>query len=665
MKLLKYILSLAILMSTVSGVYAAEDSGALEALKMVKERVDTSEYSDFRSNYYRDEDGKTTYSFTWSKDDGNSELYISVDGRNIVYYGKSNYSEDEGIENKLEFSKEQAVESASEFIKKINPDIYNNIKIVPETEQSIYSDGISLDIYRTENGIPVLNETGYVEVSKLTHEVTYFYINYNDGIEFTPIDSVISEADAKKAYTDTVPLELRYRYKTDYKKMEITPYIEYALDGGLVAINAIDGSLYEGKYDGYYLNDYAAEKSMGTGEEDRGLSPAELEETEKIAGLLSEDAAEQKIRANTIIGMPKDFVNQHVSFNRDAFDKEEYSYYFNFGKDDGFVGARVDAKTGEILNFYKYEPKDFEDKQNRAKEEKIAKKAFEALAGDKASEFRLEESEYEGYVRFIRTYDELDVVGDSAYFSFDGNDNITEYSLSYKKNVEFPSKDGVVSPEKAFDTAFDKLGFELGYAIDYNTKKALPVYYIGKNAEYQSFTVNPFTATLTDYDGEDRKEPGAIVYTDIDNHYGKNIFMKLAEYGIGFESGMLKPDEPTTQSEFFTLLNQAFGYGSDKDEIYKNMIYGGIIKAEDRADDSLLTRENAAIFMIREIGAEEYAKYNDIFVAPFDDVTENKGYVAILKAKGVINGDGSGNFYPKNTVTRGEALIMLYNYLSK
>ena len=78
-----------------------------------------------------------------------------------------------------------------------------------------------------------------------------------------------------------------------------------------------------------------------------------------------------------------------------------------------------------------------------------------------------------------------------------------------------------------------------------------------------------------------------------------------------------------------------------------------------------MTRENAAIFIIREMGAERYARHNEIFEPPFADVTENKGYIAILKAEKIINGDGSGNFYPQNAVTRGEALVMIYNYFTR
>jgi hypothetical protein len=39
------------------------------------------------------------------------------------------------------------------------------------------------------------------------------------------------------------------------------------------------------------------------------------------------------------------------------------------------------------------------------------------------------------------------------------------------------------------------------------------------------------------------------------------------------------------------------------------------------------------------------------------------GYVAIAKGMNIIGGSG-GNFYPKNSLTRAEAAVMLYNRLN-
>ncbi|MBR4173261.1 MAG: hypothetical protein IKR46_02695, partial [Clostridia bacterium] len=353
MKFVKHILCLAILLSIIPTAYAETDKGAADALKMVKERIDTSEYTEFRSTYYKEEGEGTRYSFTWTKgDDDYSELYVSVCGKIITYYSESNYGDEEG--GKFGLDKDEALLIAREFIKKTNPDICEHIALFPEKEQWVHSDFYSIDLYRVENGIPVLNQTGGISISKATKRVSYFYIDYEEDIDFKPLDGIIGESDAKAAYIDKAALDLRYKYKTDYNKKEITPYLEYASKEGITAINAIDGSLYEVSDGGHFLFGNE-EKSRAADEAAGEFSPAELEEIEKIAGLLTEAQAEQKIRSNEIIKLPKDYNMQNVSFGRNTFNKNEYFYNFDFGKDGGYAGVNIDAKTGEIFGFYKYE----------------------------------------------------------------------------------------------------------------------------------------------------------------------------------------------------------------------------------------------------------------------------------------------------------------------
>ena len=70
--------------------------------------------------------------------------------------------------------------------------------------------------------------------------------------------------------------------------------------------------------------------------------------------------------------------------------------------------------------------------------------------------------------------------------------------------------------------------------------------------------------------------------------------------------------------------------------VYRNSTQNSIISEDERDDEAAVTREEAAVYMIRAIGAENYAKYNDIYVTPFNDVTENKGYIALLSAMEVV-----------------------------
>lgn len=164
-----------------------------------------------------------------------------------------------------------------------------------------------------------------------------------------------------------------------------------------------------------------------------------------------------------------------------------------------------------------------------------------------------------------------------------------------------------------------------------------------------------------------------LEYSDIDGHYAEKYIKELAYYGIGFEGGEFKPDEKITQKDFLALLMSINGNDiivlknnlEQANWVYRNSTQNSIISEDERDDEAAVTREEAAVYMIRAIGAENYAKYNDIYVTPFNDVTENKGYIALLSAMGVLSGDGNGNFNPNREMTRAESIIMIYNYLTR
>ena len=127
--------------------------------------------------------------------------------------------------------------------------------------------------------------------------------------------------------------------------------------------------------------------------------------------------------------------------------------------------------------------------------------------------------------------------------------------------------------------------------------------------------------------------------------------MKSLLNSAGFEGEKFRPNDYITKEDFDALMLNVFHRGTDK--------------VSDEEKKAEITRSQAAVEMVKAMGAGDYAKYDDIYVTPFNDVTENKGYIAILAATGVISGDENGNFNPSNKLTRAEAAVLVYNYLNK
>jgi len=207
------------------------------------------------------------------------------------------------------------------------------------------------------------------------------------------------------------------------------------------------------------------------------------------------------------------------------------------------------------------------------------------------------------------------------------------------------------------------------------TSQVMPVYAL---KEGKPFFLDAYTGNLLDYDGKLFKELKPEEYTDIEGHFAEEKIKTLAKYGIiNFSGPEYRPNDSITQKDFMIILYRVkYGYyGRTLDEedqntineIYKFLIRDGIIRESEKAPESAVTREDAVKFIIRTLNYGEVAEIPGIFIVPFedgDDISpELKGYVAIASGLKIVSGS-AGKFNPKNELTRAEAAVMIYNYLS-
>ena len=389
---------------------------------------------------------------------------------------------------------------------------------------------------------------------------------------------------------------------------------------------------------------------------DSGLTEQEKKELDNIDGLISRTALENKLKLNKLLSIPKNINTDSISLYKNYDD--EYTYSVSMSNDKCNIYTSVDAKTGEIKYYSRWGEDDSKEKNNDDS-------ALKTLAGDKAKEYKYDENSHQ-YIRYVNG---IKVTGDYANVTTN-NGVLTNFSMNYT-DTEFPSIENAMSKEDAEKILFDAKDYSIVYMQNYtdNTREIIPVYTIDTE------NINPFTGKFVDYQNKEITEDASskLEYSDIDGHYAEKYIKELAYYGIGFEGGEFKPDEKITQKDFLALLMSINGNDiivlknnlEQANWVYRNSAQNSIISEDERDDDAEVTREEAAVYMIRAIGAENYAKYNDIYVTPFNDVTENKGYIALLSAMGVLSGDGNGNFNPNREMTRAESIIMIYNYLTR
>lgn len=155
---------------------------------------------------------------------------------------------------------------------------------------------------------------------------------------------------------------------------------------------------------------------------------------------------------------------------------------------------------------------------------------------------------------------------------------------------------------------------------------------------------------------------------DITDGIGNNLFgmgntIKRSEF-VAFLVKLM-------EWELISPAEGSFIDNRDKDKWYYTYIetalkQGVIYNDYDsfRVDDPI-TREEMAVMIVRTLGYDTLAQQLVYLGSPFDDVSENTGYITIARDFGIINGVGNNQFKPYNTAKREEAAAMMMRMYDK
>ena len=687
---MKKFLCLVLVLVIATGTVAFAEGGEMEKiLRIVKERIpSTEEYSRLDSRTTVDGLGETSYRFNWIKEDDENyaEMSVAITQSGIVKsYNKYHY--EKRVEEKASVNRKTTAEVlpvAEEFLKKINPDIYRNLKIEPAGEfENLYADSYSYRIERFENGIPVHGDGGNITVSKEGTEVESFYLQYTEGLEFESAKNLISQEDAKAAFAKEFGLKLYYTAKYDKGERTVAlvydtdmPYSSYisAQNGRVVTqvepVNTNNKFLADAEE--------SAKNDMVTSGAS-GFTEAEKAELENVAGLISKEQAAEKIFKSPVLKLSEKYVPEYYSLNKDYYDAAKYYWIINFRGNGVYANARVDAADGRIINFNR-DRRYYEDEEkiapNMAK--KIADTTFATLApeyysADNSGKYVADPYE-EGYMfTWTRHENGIPYYEDGVYIEIDEvTGDVVGYNFSYS-NIEFPSPEGILNEQAATQKLFEQVDYSPAYvktcksenSVTYD--KAMVVYSFANGSRVINSTDGKLFYNYSNEDSE------LLPYDDISGHFAENAAETLRKYGVGFTGGKFMPDGVITQRDLVALLTSIFyrggaivlGENYDYDAVYAKAKHNGILDDEEYLPESPVTREMAAVMIVRAIGFDEAASLEGIYKCPFADVTEKQGHISILYAMGVFRGDENGNFNPENTLTRGEIAVVLMNYLTR
>lgn len=141
------------------------------------------------------------------------------------------------------------------------------------------------------------------------------------------------------------------------------------------------------------------------------------------------------------------------------------------------------------------------------------------------------------------------------------------------------------------------------------------------------------------------------------NQYGMGLTIKRSEF-ITFlarlmQWELIKPEK----GSFIDNMDTTKWYYAPIETALKH----GVISNDSdsfRVDEPI-TREEMAIMIVRTLGYDSLANQLTYLGKPFDDVSQNTGYITIARDFGIINGVGNNLFKPYDTAKREEAAVMM------
>ena len=668
------------------------DKQLKEAIVRSKELFNIGdEYDEFRQEIST-RDGKVVFYLNWSDSKGklgSVNVTITEDGT-VTSFSKWEPRYEDRKPQLPKISKEEGLEKAQNFIKKVSPKFANNIKYVDIQEPlSINSDGYGYNFIRTENGIPYYNNQIDIYIDNSTGEIREYYTNWDMDIVFPDEKDIISLDKAEELYKEKIGLDLIY--KTSYIDRKPNTYLVYGPFVNL-GINAKNGEVVP-LYNYYSYSEKAADMGGMGGAPEEELSPDEQKAVEGISGLISKEEAEKVTR--NILGLDSEYKLRDANLFSNWRNPNEYYWDMEFtkeikkeiGSETYFTNISINAKTKELFYFYRDDPINPDEKPKYTEEKalEIAEEYIKKASPDKYDLVELDKNP-KGMepapkdvpqriynFQFNRKIDNAYVEDEDISIMIDGvNGKVRQYRINWS-NKEFPSKDNVIPVEKAYDTLFGDIGMELKYiysnrfeTIKKEKKEAILVYGLKSD---KPANIDANTGIILNHRGEPYKVRTAISYKDIEKSYAKDKIKILAQYDIAFPGEEFKPQEKITQRDFLYLLAKpSYSYidVDNPDNLYNHLINVGIIKENEKSPQKIVTKEEGIKYIIRALKYDKIADLTEIYKDVFKDTKDIdpklKGYVSIAYGLKIVEGS-NGNLNPKAELKREDAANMIYNYL--
>ena len=194
----------------------------------------------------------------------------------------------------------------------------------------------------------------------------------------------------------------------------------------------------------------------------------------------------------------------------------------------------------------------------------------------------------------------------------------------------------------------------------------------------------------------------ALAFNDVKGHWAEETIKKMSDLKIinGYDKNTFGPEDPVRRVDSLLLVSRILGASDVSQSAYVDaayakyfgnvnvlgyaayektlayLLYRNTYTASDLKDfiantagDKALKRYEAAIILVKVMGAEDEVKANTMPMLEFDDSSQipanAKSYVEYCATNGLMKGMDNNKFSPNTNVTRAQMATMLNTVMNK
>ena len=634
-----------------------------------------------------------TWSLSWSSD--SESVWAELDDEGLVLSYRLNRNSDYSTERYYGYAptlpsltEERAEEIAKAYANKLLGD-RESADLTLSGGNILSSGSYYCYGFIRVDGLPTSMNLS-VTVAEDGTVVNYSRTNPADKYLTDPPASIPSATAAQAHAALAEKFALKLEYVMGDEGIAVLRYIpvwgdEFIVDAGTGKLinltelyNGIDD--YYGRGDGEKsLSQAAADSSSSMG---GGLTETEIAGTEKLKGALDSAAIDKKLTAIPELGLSS-YTLSRADYYFTSEDKLIATLRYTLkGSTEDSVARKyitVNAMTGELMSLYS--SRSYEDDKIPEYSASKAKATAEGfLARLFAADFAKTEIYSGDALSLVYAQKEQGYFYPANNFSVDidpVDGSIASFYYSFDDTVKFEKAENLIAEQQAHTAYASAFEAKLQY-ID------IPKYLDPTASEFKPYIDYGYSylyEMLLGYKLEADRSPigvaaktGEVLYSPVtvessityDDADGFPQLELLAQYGVGFKGGKLRPYEALTQRDMLQLFASAVGwsYSSDDDLFSFAQSYGFLTEGE-RALDSTVTRGDLIRCLLRAAGFQKSAELVGIWNPGFSDEIpqEYVGYAAIARGLGLVKGGADGKFAADRTALRAEAGLILYAFM--